>query len=133
LKNKLIERILFSILIIVISIVNILLGKPSNIYVNTFYILIGLIAFVYTIFDYYRYNKNRKEVDDQLSKEYDERDELVDGKVSKITLKVILTTIFIVMFVSKFTIINGDISLFIILVTFIITEFLARKYYNYII
>ncbi|WP_419725886.1 hypothetical protein [Terrisporobacter petrolearius] len=132
-KNKLIERILFSILIIVISIVNMLLGKSSNIYADNFYILLGLIAFVYTIVDYYKYNKNRKEIDDQLSKEYDERDELVDGKVSKITLKIILVTIFIVMFVSKFTIINGDSSLFIILVTFIITEFLARKYYNYII
>ncbi|MCC3864355.1 hypothetical protein K0040_08495 [Terrisporobacter petrolearius] len=132
-KNKLIERILFSILIIVISIANMLLGKSTNIYVDNFYILVGLIAFVYTIFDYSKYKKNRKEIDAQLSKEYDERDELVDGKVSKITLKVILATIFIVMFVSKFMIINGDSALFIILVTFIITEYLARKYYNYII
>ncbi|MCC3869205.1 hypothetical protein [Terrisporobacter mayombei] len=132
-KNKFFERILFSIVAIGISITDILLGGTSNIYVDNFYILVGLIAFVYTIFDYYKYNKNRKEIDDQLSKEYDERDELVDGKVSKITLKVILATIFIVMFASKFAIINGDISLFIILVTFIITEFLARKYYNYII
>ena len=132
-KNKLVERILFSIVIIAISITDILLGGTSNIYVDNFYILVGLIAFVYTIFDYSKYKKNRKEIDDQLSKEYDERDELVDGKVSKITLKVILVAIIIVMFVSKFMIINGDIALVIILATSIITEFLVKKYYNYII
>ena len=132
-KNKLVERILFSIVIIAISITDILLGGTFNIYVDIFYILVGLIAFVYTIFDYFKYKKNRKEIDAQLSKEYDERDELVDGKVSKITLKVILAATFIVMFASKFMIMNGDSALLIILVTFIITEFLARKYYNYII
>ena len=132
-KNKFVERILFSIVIIAISITDILLGETSNIYVNDFYILVGLIAFIYTIVDYYKYNKNRKEIDAQLSKEYDERDELVDGKVSMIILKVILAAIFILMFVSKFIIINGDIALFIILTTFIITEFLVKKYYNYII
>ena len=132
-KNKFVERILFSIVIIAISITDILLGETSNIYVNDFYILVGLIAFIYTIVDYYKYNKNRKEIDAQLSKEYDKRDELVDGKVSMIILKVILAAIFILMFVSKFIIINGDIALFIILTTFIITEFLVKKYYNYII
>lgn len=132
-KNKLVERILFFIGMIAISITDILLGGTSNIYVNNFYILVGLIALVYTIFDYSKYKKNRKEIDAQLSKEYDERDELVEGKVSKITLNVILTAIFIVMFVSEFMIINVDIALFIILVTFIITKFSAKKYYNYMI
>ena len=132
-KNKFVERILFSIVIIAISITDILLGETSNIYVNDFYILVGLIAFIYTIVDYSKYKKNRKEIDDQLSKEYDERDELVDGKVSIITLNVIIAAILIVMFVSKFIIINGDIALFIILATIIITKFLAKKYYNYII
>jgi len=99
-------------------------------YLNT---VIGGIFLIISMISYIKYLINKKEIDKELSKEYDERDDLIDGKVAKFTLRILICVILIMMFLSNWITIQTNVALSTVLISFIITEFLSRKYYNHAI
>ncbi len=132
-KNKLIDRILFSFMIVIMGVIEMFFKASTEFNFGYFYILVGGILFICTMVSYIKYQKNKKELDKELLKEYDERDELIDGKVASFTLKIVAYTILLTMFLSSLIVISVNIALFVILLSFIIAELLARKYYNHTI
>lgn len=93
-------------------------------------ILVGGIIFIISMISYIKYQNNKKEIDKELSKEYDERDDLIDGKVAKFTLNALIYVIFAIMVISNWIMIEANVALFAVLMFFMIIEFLSRKYYN---
>jgi len=99
-------------------------------YLNIF---IGGILLIISMVSYIKYRSNKKDIDKELSKDYDERDDLIDGKVAKFTLRILIFVILIIMFLSNCIMIQTNATLFTILVSLMVTEFLSRKYYNHAI
>ncbi|MBO3445429.1 hypothetical protein [Clostridium sp. CCUG 7971] len=130
-KNKFLERMLVSLMLIIIGCIEIIFNVSTGFDFSYLNIFLGAILFIVSIVSYIKYQANAKEIDKELSKEYDERDDLIDGKVAKFTLKILVGLILIVMFISNLVVISANSALAIILVSFIITEMLSRKYYNH--
>ncbi len=129
-ENKFINRILFSLAIAIMGVIEMFFNVSTNFNFGYFYILIGCIIFVCTIISCIKYKNNKNELDKELLKEYDERDELIDGKVASFTLKIIMYVILLIMFLSNFIIIPASTALFGVLLSSIVAELLSRKYYN---
>lgn len=132
-ENKFIPRIIVSIMLILIGGIDIIFNPSEGFdfgYLNTF---IGGILLIISMISYIKYQNNKKEIDKELSKEYDERDDLIDGKVAKFTLRILIGVILIIMFLSNWIMIQTNVALFAVLISLMITEFLSRKYYNNII
>jgi uncharacterized membrane protein len=94
-------------------------------------LFVGVMLLIYTITSHVKYNTNRKQLERELSKEYDERDDLIDGKASHFTMNILMIMIILMMFVSNWISIPTNNALFIILIFSSITSVLAKKYYNY--
>jgi len=91
---------------------------------------LGILIFILTIISHIKYYSNKKQMDIECSKEYDERDELIDGKVANLTMKVIIILIFIIMFMTNFINIQTNNALFIIILASSFINILAKKFYN---
>jgi hypothetical protein len=133
LENKFINRVLFSLAVVIMGAIEMFFKTSTEFNFGYFYILAGGIIFACTIISYIKYQNNKKELDQELLKEYDERDELIDGKVSNFTLKIIIYVILLTMFLSNFIVIPTNTALFGVLLSFMVTELLSRKYYNHTI
>lgn len=94
-------------------------------------LIAGSILLIYTITHHVKCNKNRKQLERELSKEYDERDDLIDGKASHFTMSTLMIMIFLMMFLSRWISIPTDMALFIIIIFCMITQELAKKYYSH--
>lgn len=132
-KNKFIERILLSLMIIIIGGIEIIFSTSEGFDLGYFSILIGVVLFIFSMISYIKYQANKEELDKELSKEYDERDDLIDGKVAHFTLRILVSLILIIMFISNWITISANSALAIVLVSLIITEMLSRKYYNHVL
>lgn len=133
LQNKFVPRIIISTMLILIGSIDIIFNPSVGFdfgYLNT---VIGAIFLIISMISYIKYQNNKKEIDKELSKEYDERDDLIDGKVAKFTLEISIGVVLIIMFLSNWIMIQTNVALFAVLISFIITEFLSRKYYNHVI
>lgn len=130
LQNKFLPRILFSITLIIIGIIEMIFNSSEGFDFGYLNISIGGIFLIISMISYIKYQNNKKEIDRELSKEYDERDDLIDGKVAKCTLSTLIYVIFIIMFLANWIVIETNVALFAILIFFMIIEFLSRKYYN---
>ncbi|WP_207706462.1 hypothetical protein [[Clostridium] dakarense] len=125
------QRISASLMLIIIGGIDIIFNVSTGFDFGYLNILIGAIIFICSMVSYIKYQTNAKEIDKELSKEYDERDDLIDGKVAKFTLNILVCLILIIMFISNLVVISANTALFAILISFMITEMLSRKYYNH--
>jgi TRAP-type uncharacterized transport system fused permease subunit len=94
-------------------------------------LFVGAMLFVFAIISHVKYNTNRKQIEKELSKEYDERDDLIEGKAAHFTISILMIVTILMMFLSKWITIPTNTALFIIIVSSLITSTLAKKYYYY--
>lgn len=129
-QNKFVPRILVSITLITIGIIEMIFNSSEGFDFGYLNIFVGGMFLIISMISYIKYQNNKKEIDKELSKEYDERDDLIDGKVAKFTLSALIYVIFIIMFLANWIMIETNVALSAILIFFMIIEFLSRKYYN---
>lgn len=130
LQNKFVPRILFSITLIILGTIEKIFNSSNGFDFGYLNVFAGGMLLIISMISYIKYQNNKKEIDRELSKEYDERDDLIDGKVAKFTLSSLIYVIFIIMFLSNWIMIETNVALFAVLIFFMIIEFLSRKYYN---
>lgn len=132
-ENKFIQRILASLMLILLSGIEIIFNPSVGFKFGYLSIFMGGILLIISMISYIKYRNNKEKIDKELSKNYDERDDLIDGKVAKFTLRILAFVILIIMFLSNWIMIQTNTALSTILISFIVTEFLSRKYYNHVI
>lgn len=128
-KNLFIQRLLVSTLLIVLGSIQIILDTSVGLNFGYIVLISGGIVLLYSTIAYIKSRKN-KSLEKELSKEYDERDVLIDGKVAYFSVHVLIYEIFIIMFLSNFVVFPVNTALFIVLISLIICEIGSRKYYN---
>ncbi|MGJ7913806.1 hypothetical protein [Neobacillus sp. LXY-1] len=131
-KNLFIQRFSVSILIILLGIIQIILDTSVGFNFGYIKVFLGGIILVISTISYMKFRKN-KSLEKEFTKEYDERDALIDGKVARFSLHILICEIFILMFSTNFVGIPTNTALFVVLITFIIIEIGARKYYNLVL
>lgn len=129
-EDKFIQRVIISVIIILMGIIEMVINSSVELNLGYLTAIIGGILLILSIASNIRYQVNKEEIDKEFSRKYDERDELIDGKVAKFSLRVLIAIILLFMFISNLVKIQTDNALLIIIISFMITEFLARKYYN---
>jgi hypothetical protein len=92
-------------------------------------VFLGGIILLYSTISYITTRKNKSQ-EKELSKEYDERDALIDGKVARFSLHILMFEIFILLFLTNFVVIPTNTALFVVLVSLVISEMGSRKYYS---
>lgn len=106
-------------------------NTDEGFYFDIIKLFVGTIFLVFSITYHIKCRKNHKQLEREMSKEYDERDDLIDGKASHFTMNILMIMVILMMFVSNFISIPTNNALFIILIFSSITSVLAKKYYNY--
>ncbi|MEK5481632.1 hypothetical protein [Viridibacillus sp. FSL R5-0888] len=129
-KNLFIQRFLFSTLVIIVGIIQIILDTSVGFNFGYIIVFLGGILLLYSTISYITSRKN-KSLEKELAKEYDERDALIDGKVARFSMYILISEILILMFLTNFVVIPINTALFIVLISLIIIEFGSRKYYNH--
>ncbi|WP_342598932.1 hypothetical protein MHB48_16025 [Psychrobacillus sp. FSL H8-0483] len=129
-KNLFIQRFLVSTLIIIMGIIQIILDTSVGFNFGYIIVFLGGIILLYSTISNITTRKN-KSLEKELAKEYDERDALIDGKVARFSLHILISEILILMFLTNFVVIPTNTALFVVLISLIIIEFGSRKYYNH--
>ncbi|PGZ08488.1 hypothetical protein COE30_12505 [Bacillus cereus] len=134
-KNRYKELYLCSFAIIAIGFIEIIFDHTEANFAEGFYlgnlkILTGVILLIFALVSQSKSNTNRKQLERELSKEYDERDDLIEGKASQFTMSILMVMIILMMFLSKWIIIPINTGLFLIIICCLITKILAKKYYS---
>nr|WP_252198847.1 hypothetical protein [Bacillus mycoides] len=135
LKNRLKELYLCSFAIIAMGFFEIIYDHTEAEFAEGFYlgnlkILTGVLLLIFALVSQTKYKTNRKQLERELSKEYDERDDLIEGKAAHFTISILMGMIILMMFLSKWIIIPINTGLFFIMICCLITNTLAKKYYN---
>ncbi len=131
-KNLFIQRFSVSIVIIILGIIQIILDTSQRFNFGYIIVFLGGIILLYSTISYISSRKN-KSLEKELSKEYDERDTLIDGKVARFSLHILTCEIFILMFITNFVVIPTNTALFVVLVSLIISQTGSRKYYSLVL
>ncbi|MFJ5566783.1 hypothetical protein [Lysinibacillus xylanilyticus] len=131
-KNLFMQRLLVSIILIVIGFIQVILDASVGFNNGYITVLLGGIILLFSTISNIKSRKN-KSLEKELAKEYDERDALIDGKVARFTLYILIPEILIIMFLTNFVLIPTNIALFIILISLMIIEFGSRKYYTHVL
>ncbi|MGF9977859.1 hypothetical protein ABE042_07890 [Viridibacillus arvi] len=129
-KNLFIQRFLVSTLIIIVGIIQIILDTSVGFNLGYIIVFLGGIILLYSIISNIKSRKN-KSLEKELAKEYDERDALIDGKVARFSMHILISEILILMFLTNFVVIPTNTTLLVVLISLIIIEFGSRKYYNH--
>ena len=134
-KNRYKELYLCSFAIIAIGFIEIIFDHTEANFAEGFYlgnlkILTGVILLIFALVSQSKSNTNRKQLERELSKEYDERDDLIEGKASQFTMSILMVMIILMMFLSKWIIIPINTGLFLLIICCLITKILAKKYYS---
>lgn len=134
-KNRYKELYLCSFAIIAIGFIEIIFDHTEANFAEGFYlgnlkILTGVILLIFALISQSKSNTNRKQLERELSKEYDERDDLIEGKASQFTMSILMIMIILMMFLSNWIIIPINAGLFLIIICCLITRMLAKKYYS---
>ena len=134
-KNRYKELYLCSFAIIAIGFIEIIFDHTEANFAEGFYlgnlkILTGVILLIFALISQSKSNTNRKQLERELSKEYDERDDLIEGKASQFTMSILMVMIILMMFLSKWIIIPINTGLFLLIICCLITKILAKKYYS---
>ncbi|PEK98862.1 hypothetical protein [Bacillus sp. AFS017336] len=131
-KNMFRDRFLLSSLLIVFGSIKLIFNKSVGFNFGFILLLLGGILLLYSIASYIK-SRNNTEIEKELSKEYDERDMIIDGKVAHFSLNLLLCELLIIMFLSNFVVISTNAALFILLVSLIISDMVSRKFYNHVL
>lgn len=131
-KKLFIQRLLLSILLMVLGFIQINLDTSEGFNFGYVMLFIGGIILLISIISYLK-SRNNKILEKKMSKEYDERDILIDGKVSRFSMRFLMYVIIIIMFLTNFVVIPTNTALLIVLISLIISEFGSRKYYNHVL
>ncbi|MBE7106819.1 DUF2178 domain-containing protein [Bacillus cereus] len=134
-NNRFKELYLCSFAIIAIGFIEIMFDHTEANFAEGFYlgnlkILTGVIFLIFALVSQTKFNTNRKQLERELSKEYDERDDLIEGKASQFTMSILMLMIILMMFLSKWIMIPMNAGLFLIIICCLITKTLAKKYYS---
>jgi 4-hydroxybenzoate polyprenyltransferase len=125
LKRKLFQRLLLSLLAITLGVISLLLNPTDK--VSAIYLFIaGTIILIVSITIYLR----KSEKEDDLSKEYDERDALVEGQASKITMQCITSLIIVLLFLSNFIVLSVKAVLLLLIVALFILNTVTKFFYE---
>ncbi|HBS43475.1 MAG TPA: hypothetical protein DEA91_01660 [Paenibacillus sp.] len=128
-KKLFIQRLLLSILLMVLGFIQLYLDTSEGFNYGYVMLFIGGIILLISIISYLK-SRNNKILERNISKEYDERDILIDGKVSHFSMRFLMYVIIIIMFLTNFVAIPTNTALLIVLISLMISEFGSRKYYN---
>ncbi|MEK3749666.1 hypothetical protein NYE25_15645 [Paenibacillus sp. FSL E2-8871] len=131
-KKLFIQRLLLSILLMVLGFIQLYLDTSEGFNYGYVMLFIGGIILLISIISYLK-SRNNKILERNMSKEYDERDILIDGKVSHFSMRFLMYVIIIIMFLTNFVVIPTNTALLIVLISLIISEFGSRKYYNHVL
>jgi hypothetical protein len=136
LENRFIELYLCSLAILVMGAFETIFNYTKANITEEFYfgiikLFVGGVFLVFAITSHIKYNANRKQLERVMSKEYDERDDLIEGKASQFTMRTLMIVTMIMMFLSKWITIPTNNALFMIIIFCMIISTLAKKYYNY--
>ncbi|CAM4203177.1 DUF2178 domain-containing protein [Bacillus paramycoides] len=134
-KNRFKELYLCSFAIITMGFFEIIFDHTEAAFAEGFYlgnlkILTGVLLLIFALVSQTKYKTNRKQLERELSKEYDERDDLIEGKAAHFTISILMVMILLTMFLSKWIIIPINTGLCLIIICCLITNTLAKKYYN---
>ncbi|KAF6545415.1 hypothetical protein [Bacillus sp. EKM202B] len=134
-KNRLKELYLCSFAIIAMGLFEIIYDHTEAEFAEGFYlgnlkILTGVLLLIFALVSQTKNKTNRKQLERELSKEYDERDDLIEGKAAHFTISILMGMSILMMFLSKWIIIPINMGLFLIMICCLITNTLAKKYYN---
>jgi len=113
-----------------VGIIQIILDTSVGFNFGYIIVFLGGLLLLYSTISYITSRKN-KSLEKELAKEYDERDALIDGKVARFSMYILISEILILMFLTNFVVIPTNTALFIVLISLIIIEFGSRKYYNH--
>lgn len=135
LKNRFTQFYLCSLAVIALGFIEIYFNytkatTSEGFYSGIFKLFIGVMLLISAIISHVKFNTNRKQLERELSKEYDERDDLIEGKAAHFTISILMTVTLLMMFLSKWINIPTNTALFIIIIICLITSTLAKKYYN---
>ncbi|MGE7920443.1 hypothetical protein ACQKM9_16100 [Viridibacillus sp. NPDC093762] len=131
-KNLFMQRLLVSILLIVLGFIQVILDTSVGFNNGYIIVLLGGIILLFSTISNITSRKN-KSLEKELAKEYDERDALIDGKVARFSLYILISEILILMFLTNFVVIPTNTALFIVLISLMIIEFGSRKYYTHVL
>ena len=106
-------------------------NTTEGFYFGIFNLFVGTLLLVFAIISHVKFITNRKQLERELSKEYDERDDLIEGKAAHFTISILMMVTILMMFLSKWITIPTNNALMIIIVFSLITSTLAKKYYNH--
>ncbi|PGL70896.1 hypothetical protein [Bacillus sp. AFS055030] len=131
-KNMFRDRFLLSIVLIAFGSIKLIFNKSEGFNFGFILLLIGGILLLYSIASYIK-SRNNTELEMELSKEYDERDMIIDGKVAHFSLNLLVCELLIIMFLSNYIVISTNVALFILLVSLIISDMVSRRFYNHVL
>lgn len=132
LKNLFLQRLLVSTLLIILGSIQLILDTSVGFNFGYITVFLGGMILLYSTISYITSRKNKSQ-EKELSKEYDERDALIDGKVARFSLHFLIFEILILMYLTNFVVIPTNTTLFVVLVSLIISEIGSRKYYNLVL
>ncbi|MGA3600766.1 MULTISPECIES: hypothetical protein [Lysinibacillus] len=124
-KRKLFQRLLISFLAIMLGVISLLMDptdKNSAIYL----FIAGSIILIVSITIYLR----KSEKEDDLSKEYDERDALIEGQASNITMQCIASLIIVLLFLSNFIVLSVKAVLLLLILALFILNTVTKFFYE---
>lgn len=134
-KDLFIKRVLFLISIFVIAIAN-FVGSytKSTDFINLIPsigpIIICVVATIIVLVENIKIKNNYENIKKEIAKEYDERDAIIDGKSSQVTLSLINILSIILMIFSQGKNMQMNLALFSILFVAQISHLLLKKYYD---
>ncbi|WP_248734944.1 DUF2178 domain-containing protein [Neobacillus rhizosphaerae] len=136
LKNKFTQFYLVSLAMIALGLIEIYFNYTNantteRLYFGFLKLFVGAMLLVFAITSHVKFNTNRKQLERELSKDYDERDDLIEGKAAHFTISILMIVTILMMFLSKWITIPTNTALMIIIVFSLITSTLAKKYYNH--
>ncbi|MEB2302646.1 hypothetical protein LAV72_23895 [Lysinibacillus xylanilyticus] len=124
-KRKLFQRLLIALLAIMLGVISLLVNQTDK--VSAIYLFIaGTVILIASLTIYLR----KSEKEDDLSKEYDERDALIDGHASNITMQCITTLIIVLLFLSNFIVLSVKAVLLLLILALFILNNVTKFFYE---
>ena len=124
-KRNLFQRLLTSFLAIILGVISLLMN-PTEKMAAIYLFVVGIIILIVSITIYLRKSEN----DDDLSKEYDERDALIEGQASNITMQCITALIIVLLFLSNFIVLSVKAVLLLLILALFILYTVSKFFYE---
>ncbi|MFJ8513502.1 hypothetical protein [Lysinibacillus xylanilyticus] len=124
-KRKLFQRLLTAFLAIILGVISLLMN-PTEKMTAIYLFVVGIIILIVSITIFLRKSEN----EDDLSKEYDERDALIEGQASNITMQCITSLIIVLLFLSNFIVLSVKAVLLLLILALFILYTVSKFFYE---